>query len=839
MIHLILLLLINLYTVDCQCQAGYSSVVSAADTVVLVDNPNQCVRVMNFNGSHSVLAGVVGTSGYQDGPGATALFRNPTDVVFSPDNLGALILDFTNNRIRRVDIATGVVSTLAGNAYSPVNAVTANVDGSGSSATFYNMIGLTCSKASNKCYVSSAYPAVRAISFPVPVSVSTILGSASNGFGVVDGVLGVDGSIAGSCGFYPSDDETFFISSDSTNHNIRRLDVSSSQITTLAGSPGNNKVSACFDGVGTDARFNRPSKVLFYGSGVFIADRSNNAIRFLNLLTNDVSTFVGTCLSSSTTAADGVGVAIPVTDMVMSDDKMYIYAAQKSYAGIRRIEIATRMVTTLGGSTLPISAVAGYSIALKPASSTCLACAAGKYSLDGLTCLACPTGMLCPTTNSAPVLCPSGSYCVPGSNAATLCPAPMTSAAGSTSLDNCTCPVTYQLVTSNVSTVVVSSNHGIFKFQYSGDDYTRGVFSHVAGNDATAGYVDGVGAAAFFNRPGSMVTLPGNGDVLVVDEYNYVLRRVNLTSGEVSTYAGSVKTSSDMSTGATANSVDGQGAGAVFYYPYALSFVARSGTIFVQQTDFSLVRMFRSVSFPGAFVSTIFKSISSGRRDGILNLTGTVHTAWINPQSLIKVSGDGSFFIMTDQYSNVVRIYNFSTSLISTIGVGTGYGCADGVGTALFKYPEKILISSDNSKVFISEYTNNAIRLVNMGTLSVSHLVGVCPAAASPGSSSGFMVSLRVQDMVFAPDETYILAITTTGLCKVLLSNGFVSFLSGPVSSYNVNIRYMALIPPEGPKCVGCPAGFYCTSATSAPTACPPGIYPLCTINHLCFTFIA
>jgi hypothetical protein len=101
--------------------------------------------------------------------------------------------------------------------------------------------------------------------------------------------------------------------------------------------------------------------------------------------------------------------------------------------------------------------------------------------------------------------------------------------------------------------------------------------------------------------------------------------------------------------------------------------------------------------------------------------------------------------------------------------------------------------------------------------------VGVCPAAASPGSSSGYMVSLKVYDMVFAYDETYILAMTSTGLCKILLSNGFVSFISGPASSFNVNIRYMALIPPEGPKCQGCSAGFYCTSAASAPIACPSG----------------
>lgn len=831
---------LNLGCVHSQCQAGHGTIVGSSDSFILADKERSCIRVLTLSGDQKIIAGVPGSTGYNDGPGSSALFSGLSYLVVSPDSLSVMVLDYNNNLIRKVDLASGATLTYAGIIYSPTSIAGANMDGPGTSATFYQMRGISVSKKSNSFYVSVPFPVMRVVTFPVP-EVSTRFGVATDMKHVVDGVLEIDGYMSGSSTFFPSPDETFFILSDSTNRNIRSLNVASRRITTIAGSPGINRVSGCNDGVGTNARFTFPAKVLFSISGqeVYIADIWTYGIRKIDLLTNEVSTIIGTRPITLPTASDGVGVSIYIVDMVMSSDGAYIYATQTTHSGVRRIELSSRNVVTIGASsTLPVSSDNnGYYIALKPASSGCEACTPGKYSLDGQVCLQCPSGSYCPSTESPPIPCPSGSFCVAGSSSATRCPFSMISEGRSVSSANCSCPTQlgYRLVTSNVSTVIMSRNHGLFKFDYDdGSDSRRGAVAIIAGNDQTEGYADGTGTAALFNRPESIVLLPGNTDAIVVDEYNFVLRKVNLSSGAVTKYAGLVKTLSDMSTGSVANSVDGAGSVATFFYPYLLSLVIKTQTIYVVQYDSSRIRMFRRINLTDITVSSIFKSIATGSRDGVLNMTGGPHTASINIESFIKFSEDGEFFLVADYYSSIIRRYNFSTSVISTIGGGprviggvtVSRGCTDGVGTdALFDYPDKVLINKGGSVAFIAEWNNKAIRKIDLLTLTVSHLVGTCPAAASPGSSSGHRVSLKVNAMVFSSDESYILAATTTGMTKILLVNGFVSFITGPASSFSMdNIRSMALIPPVEPRCIFCPPGYYCVSASSPPEACPSGI---------------
>lgn len=68
----------------------------------------------------SVLTGQVRTligpniAGFQDGGSLVARFSGPTDAAFSPDGRWIAVADTANNRIRRVQVATGVVTTLAG-----------------------------------------------------------------------------------------------------------------------------------------------------------------------------------------------------------------------------------------------------------------------------------------------------------------------------------------------------------------------------------------------------------------------------------------------------------------------------------------------------------------------------------------------------------------------------------------------------------------------------------------------------------------------------------------------------------------------------------------------------
>ena len=80
------------------------------------------------------LAGV-GPAGYKDGPASSAQFSSPSGL--SPDEGGnVFIADQSNNRIRRLDWITRVVSTVAGNDAKTV------LDGVGSAAGLSAPTGL-------------------------------------------------------------------------------------------------------------------------------------------------------------------------------------------------------------------------------------------------------------------------------------------------------------------------------------------------------------------------------------------------------------------------------------------------------------------------------------------------------------------------------------------------------------------------------------------------------------------------------------------------------------------------------------------------------------------------
>ncbi|MEO8835618.1 MAG: hypothetical protein ABI364_02655, partial [Caldimonas sp.] len=79
----------------------------------------------------TTVAGTVGTTGSTDGPAATALFRNPADLVADPTGI-VYVLDSQNGTIRKIAL-DGTVSTIAG---TPL--VTGTADGTGAAAQFNN-----------------------------------------------------------------------------------------------------------------------------------------------------------------------------------------------------------------------------------------------------------------------------------------------------------------------------------------------------------------------------------------------------------------------------------------------------------------------------------------------------------------------------------------------------------------------------------------------------------------------------------------------------------------------------------------------------------------------------
>ena len=96
----------------------------------------------------TVLAGVVDAPGYIDATGAAARFSRPYSLAVRAD--GKLVVsDYSNHRIRLVDVATGAVTTLAG------TGAAGYLDGSRASALF-NLPRAVAIDASGDIYVTEA-----------------------------------------------------------------------------------------------------------------------------------------------------------------------------------------------------------------------------------------------------------------------------------------------------------------------------------------------------------------------------------------------------------------------------------------------------------------------------------------------------------------------------------------------------------------------------------------------------------------------------------------------------------------------------------------------------------
>ncbi len=104
-------------------------------TLYVADTGNHVIRQIDVaTGAVSAFAGS-GVAGYADGTGAAAQFNNPFGI--TTDGVNVYVSDSGNHRIRKIVIATGVVSTLAGGSSAGYQ------DETGTLALFNFPVGIT------------------------------------------------------------------------------------------------------------------------------------------------------------------------------------------------------------------------------------------------------------------------------------------------------------------------------------------------------------------------------------------------------------------------------------------------------------------------------------------------------------------------------------------------------------------------------------------------------------------------------------------------------------------------------------------------------------------------
>ena len=122
----------------------------------------------------------------------------------------------------------------------------------------------------------------------------------------------------------------------------------SPEVSTFAGSPAGSSSSGSTNATGTSARFKEPYGIASDGTNLYVTDFRNHMIRKIVIATGVVTTFAGSTTSGS---ADGTGASARFkTPDHKTTDGTNLYVVDQQNNTIRKIVIATGAVTTLAGS---------------------------------------------------------------------------------------------------------------------------------------------------------------------------------------------------------------------------------------------------------------------------------------------------------------------------------------------------------------------------------------------------------------------------------------------------------------------------------------------------------
>ena len=327
--------------------------VDAAGNLYIADRRDSRIRVVDANSQIITTVAGTGNSGFGGDHGkATKAWLNRPLGVFVDAAGNILIADTFNERVR--EVTGGKIRTIAGGGSGGDNQLATN-------AILALPINLALDSSGNQFIVDFSDQRIRRVDSTTQ-NITTVAGDGIAGYSGDNG-LATQASLRTPEGVAVDSSADFFIA-DTGNNLIRRVDGATGVITTYAGTPGllcSSSTDPCGDGgPATSATLNLPTGVSVDNTGnLFIVDGGDNRIRRVDAATQIITTVAGdgnVCSSSTDPCGDGGPATIANLNGpagVAVDGSGNVFIVDSGDNRIRRVDVATQNISTVALNGLP------------------------------------------------------------------------------------------------------------------------------------------------------------------------------------------------------------------------------------------------------------------------------------------------------------------------------------------------------------------------------------------------------------------------------------------------------------------------------------------------------
>jgi sugar lactone lactonase YvrE len=632
-------------------------------------------RIRRIDAETKVITTVAGGGDWSSalgdgGPATSAFLYNPEDVAVGPGG-DLYIVDSRNQRIRRVDAETGIITTFAGG-----GPTTGTGDGGPANQAYLRFPTSVSIGADGDVYIADANDQrVRKVDGATGI-ITTIAGTGVAGYGG-DGGPATSAPLYSPWGVAVNAAGDVFIG-DTGNYRVRRVDAATGIITTFAG--GGTLGAAANGGPATAAQVIRPRGIAIDDAGnVFVAEEGNSTIRRIDAATGVIGAVAG-----------GNGAYCPDSEWAVRSCILSPYGVAVGPGGLLAMDADTRLAVVAPDTAPdPVSNVGAQFFAAG-------CCSPDLFNVTW-TLPARPVSRIIATAS------PGGAS---------------TSATGtqtSTSLTGLTRGEQYVVTVRSFNGWGFSTGASSAPTWFGTPPAAGTVAGVPAPPPGEIRVVAGTGVASFsgdggpatgatLNRP-SGLAWDAAGNLYIADRSNNRIRRVAASTGVISTIAGD---------GTLASSGDGGPAvSAQLYLPYAVA-VAPDGDVVV--AEFPNPRVRRIDVDTGVITTIAGTGIAGSSGDG-----GPATAARLQRPEHLAVTPDGAVLI-ADTGDNRVRRVDPVTGVITTFA-GTGECATSGDGGPADHTPicQPAGLAIDQAgNVFVTDEWDRRVRRIDAGTNTVT-----------------------------------------------------------------------------------------------------------------------